>query len=84
MIINLAHKLLTKYENLPPKPKAFVDIAGILLGMCIAIGIVGLFAYYGTLFQFFIGLICYLVWSAIYMLYKSRVQYYEAIERYKQ
>jgi threonine/homoserine/homoserine lactone efflux protein len=82
MITELAHKLIAKYDNLPPKKKAFADIVGILVSTSIALGIVAVVAYHGTWVQFFIGCICYLIWSAISMLYKSRVQYYEFQEKY--
>jgi len=82
MITELAQKIVSTYDSLPPKQKALADIVGILFSVIIATGIVFVVAYYGTWVQFGIGMICYGIWGMLSLLYKSRVQYYEFQEKH--
>jgi heme A synthase len=82
VITDLAQKIVSTYDNLSPKRKALADIVGIFISIIIATGIVVLVAYYGTWFQFAMGMIAYGIWGMISMLYKSRVAYYEYQEKH--
>jgi asparagine N-glycosylation enzyme membrane subunit Stt3 len=65
------------FDNLSPKQKALVDIAGALVAALIGSGIVAFIAYMGYWFEFAMALICYGMFGLIKMLYESRVFHYE-------
>ena len=82
MIEQIAQKLVTTYDNLPPKHKALADIVGVLFGVCIGVGFLLIAAYFDLWMQVAIGMLIYSIGGMIHLLYKSRVAHYEFHEKY--
>ena len=66
-----------KFDNLSPKQKALVDIAGALVAALIGSGIVAFIAYMGYWAEFTMGLLCFCILGLIRTLYESRVFHHE-------
>jgi len=82
MIENLAKKIVTQYDNLPPRKKAMADIVGIFLSSVIGASVVVTILNFGLWFELAMVMICYGVWGMISLLYKSRVEHYEFQEKF--
>ncbi len=82
MIEQIAQKIVTQYDNLPPRKKAMADMVGIFLSSVIGASIVVLVLYFGFWFEFAMLFICYGVFGMISLLYRSRVEHYEFQEKY--
>lgn len=82
MIEQFAQKIVTAYDNLPPKKKALADMLVIVFGVLLVSSIVGLVAHFGLWIQFLMFWFGYFISSMIYLIYKSRVAHYEFQEKY--
>jgi len=82
MIENLAKNIITRYDNLPPRKKAMVDLVSLFVFSIIGASIVVLVLYFGFWFESAMLFICYGIWGMISLLYKSRVEHYESQEKY--
>lgn len=83
MIEKLAQKLVTQYDNLSPRKKALADISSIFIGVALGSSVMFVAARFGLVLEFAIAMICYGIFGMLKVLYKSRVSYYETLERLK-
>lgn len=82
MIEQPAQRIVTAYNNLSPKRKALADMLGMLVSILIGTGIVFMIAHFGLWMEMAIGFVLYGMGGMMYMIYKSRVDYYEFREKY--
>jgi len=82
MIEQIAQKIITTYDNLPPKKKALADMVSMLFAVFIATGIVAIASAYNLWFEVAMGFLIYSIGGMIHLLYKSRVAHYEFQEKY--
>lgn len=82
MIEPIAQKIITAYDNLSPKRKALADMLGMLVGVTIGTGIVFAVATFGLWMEMAIGIVLYAMYGMLSLIYKSRVAYYEYVEKY--
>ena len=80
MIEQITQKIITTYDNLPPKRKALADMVGMLFAVVIGTGIVFTIAHFGLWMEMAIGLVVYAMLGMLSLIYKSRVAYYEYLD----
>lgn len=85
MISNQIYKLVNIYDRfhngLSIKQKAFLDILVTLLIIPIPLVLIGVLAHFGYLVEFFMLMLLFSCFMAIKYLYRSRVDYYETLNR---
>ena len=80
---NFVVNLYNKYENLPPKQKAALDMLGMFFSVVVGTSFVSFVAVNGYWSELAFCFLLYALYGMLSLLYKSRVAHYEFQEKYK-
>lgn len=80
---NFVCNLLNKYEALPPKRKAMVDVLGMLFSAMLVGGLSAIVVAYSLWMELAFALIAYGLYGMIKIIYQIQVSHYEFVEKYR-